>query len=404
MANGATAGHARVPVCGFRDGVLFISTPQSEMRIRWQPRPLAEAKLPGRPWQTFWPAFRLVASPGEDVGDGAVQDDKRRAFQAFRDEIPATLAALVAPFTNNQWKLLCLLAEEPAAMDVARTNPVLAWCLANNDEFRGTRPDTAVLLAVGYAKRKQRVILEWLGFPGTEAMVRLMKKLVPEAVEPSALRMLRGSMRSDPEVLRILGHQQRIGAGVLALMSSPRLAQAVTPRLLAAVAADPALAGGTAVADLLREVFGMAEEAGVDLGRRVFSSLKQLRAFHDEVHLRYQAYQAARRHRAEVAATRPLGSPPIPGTADIVPITSGVELVLEGKVQRHCVATYERAVRAGQVYCYQVLRPERATLMIRQGADGGWHVAELRGKANAQVGLATWAVVDNWLARYRIAP
>lgn len=62
--------------------------------------------------------------------------------------------------------------------------------------------------------------------------------------------------------------------------------------------------------------------------------------------------------------------PPVPGITDIVPLTDAGELLEEGRAPRNYLGGYGLGVDAGKVCVYRVLKPERATLSPRMGADG----------------------------------
>ena len=211
-------------------GVLRIRAPWADTRIEWRTSPQAREKLrrPRSRWQECWPEFRILrpeanadgSAERTDIGPvlpyeaspGSVAAQKSVAFAAFRDEIPDDIAVTVAPFRSHQWALLKLLHEETTFRDLARTNAVLAHCLANNGEFRGTDARIGEQLAIRHVHSKQREILEWLGFPGSPAIVRLMKKILPTAVTPFAMRRLRTAAQRDKRAMKLLAHQRRIGA------------------------------------------------------------------------------------------------------------------------------------------------------------------------------------------------
>ena len=391
---------ATIPQFGFHDGVLSIRAPEGDMRIRWRPKPSAEWKLPGRGWVEFWPEFRLLRPASAGLAD---DDSKRQAYEAFRAEIPELLVSVVEPFGSHQWSLLKLLGERPDAVDLARANPVLAYALANNYQFRRVRQETAATQAIWYCGRKQRVILQWLGFPGTPAAVRLLHKVVPEAAAPTYLRLLRNALAGTDTVSRLLAHQRRITVGVIFLVCQAPLVPYVTPKLLAEVAERDEEIAAAPTADALSSVLAMLLEMRGEHRLRPFSGIGKLAEVHRDVLLEYQAHKARGAPPAARKTRRAFGPPPIPGNEQIVPIVCGEELELEGRTQRNCVASYERLIREGGPYVYKVLHPQRATLAISLGPDGCWRRCELKAKANAPVRQETVRLVDRWLSRHGIS-
>ena len=431
------------PQLDFQNGALRISTNLSQMRLRWRPTPLAEMSLPGKSWHPFWPELRLVRPVWPDHArapqHSALPQDSARAeargkeaFERFRDELPEHLVRVVEPFGSHQWPLLMLLHEQPRAVDLARSNPVLAYCLANNDQFRGTRCEAAAIEALGHSQQRQRMILKWLGFPGTECMVRIMRKILPAGVSPSLLRRLRPALQSDPGVAELLSHRTRISAGLIMLLIPERLRPLITPRLLMEVEragdADRAAEAGDSVLSSLRLIKEFAPRRRI----RPFTSLAQISTFRQQVDEEYQAHlrrqdearqeaqriarqedhrrreQARIRRRREgerraAIAARPYPSPPVPGTPDIVPLTSVEQLRAEGKELCNCVGSYASLVLKGGLYVYRVMAPERATLAIKRRPDGSWRRSELKKQANRDVRQSTKSFVDGWLRRYALA-
>lgn len=426
------------PQFSWDDGRLWIRSPQVETRIRWQPEPLAEEKLPGRPWQPFWPHFRLL--PAVDAGEHGprhvwpIYDDaggtpgevesaarKRLAFAALRAEIPEPIARLAAPFPSHQWPLLVLMHRQPAALDLAEANPVVAYGVANNHEFRGTSSSVAGELAVLHCHHKQRAILKWLGFPGSEAIVRLVKKIPPPAVSPFILRCLRAAL-GDPAVLPLLAHQPRLNGSMIYLAVRWQLRPLLTASLFASVLREEDDAAVVheidAVVNSLNFLATFAPGADAP---RPFTSMAQMRRFNERIPREYQAYlrrraqaRAAVRQEFEARqqtweeagrpeALQPYPPEPVPGTRDIVPLRNPQELEDEGAQQHNCVATYAHCPKDGAVYFYRVLAPERATLSVVRGPDGCWRRCELKGCRNRRVTEETVAAIDRWLATFSLS-
>jgi len=420
------------PQFAWQDGALHIQTILSHMRIRWKPTPLAEEQLPFRPWAPFHPEIRLFRPPESTPPASPQPDPKQQAFDAFRAEVPADLVTLVEPFASHQWALLTLMASHPPAIDLARSNPILAYCLANNDIFRNVHPNIAEEQALWYSNRKQRAVLKWLGFLDTESMVRTMRKIQPEAVDPMSLRSLRIALRTDPSLSRRLAHLPGINRTMLGFLVHNRLRPLVSSKLLTKLAATGSESDAESVSDRLLDALQLLETLAPDRPITPFDSLEQILAFRTDLDNEYRARQerireeqeqaasdmaefVARQRRRGVPARRlkrlklnairetPFPDPPVPGTAEIIPLQLPIELTMEGMEQKNCVGAYEQNVRSGGIYVYRVLSPERATLSIIRGADGCWQRSELELSGNRPVRQSTKTAIDAWLARYRLS-
>ncbi|OGV67092.1 MAG: hypothetical protein A2498_01770 [Lentisphaerae bacterium RIFOXYC12_FULL_60_16] len=420
------------PQFAWQDGALHIQTLLSHMRIRWKPTPLAEEQLPFRPWAAFHPEIRLFRPPESPPPATAQPDPKQQAFDAFRAEVPADLVTLVDPFASHQWALLTLMASHPPAIDLARSNPILAYCLANNDIFRNVNPGIAAEQAVWYSNRKQRAILKWLGFPDTESMVRTMRKIQPEAVDPMSLRSLRIALSTDPSLSRRLAHLPCINRTMFGLLVNNRLRLLVSPKLMTRLAESTDEPMAELPSDRLIEALRLYTMLAMTHPIQPFDSLDQIDRFLNDLDVEYQARQQRRleeeqlqqqrraeyiaeQHRRGVPARRlrrlkpiatdetPFPPPPIPGTPDIIPLCRPVDLTTEGIEQKNCVGCFISMVQAGNVYIYRVLAPERATLSISRCPDGSWRRNQLRGTRNKPIHKATITAVESWLFKYRLS-
>ena len=418
----------------FTAGVLGIEAPLGKMRIRWRPEPLAEELTPGsKRWKPFSPEFRILAPDSlqshplapDIVGtsDSTNMQSKSAAFAAFHNEIPPAIIQTVRRFQSHQCLLMLLLHRQPDVLDLAHTNPVLAYCLANNDQFRNTGDSVALQLALGHSRQKQRALLEWLGFPGSEAMARTLRRIPPESASPSLLRRLSYAMEGDPNLVAQLAHIPTVNAGVLELLVDRQIRPLVTTKLLLTVAdqADELCIGHTA--DQLGGALALLCEMGATIPVRPLTSIQQIARLQEQTDIAYQVYlrrqateretlqrKRVRRHNA-VRARRsthkgkacPYPPPPIPGTPAIVPITSATDLAHEGQIQGNCVASYLQRVLGGSCYLYRVTSPERATLSIAPTPGGEWRRVEIKGPKNQKVELTTIRAVECWLRQHRLS-
>lgn len=430
------------PNFSFADGVLHIEIPRAKMRFQWHPEPKAEEFAVGsRRWKPFWPDFRLIVPerPAEGLAghtvdirinesDPAAVEQKAEALTQFKQALPDEIVQIAGPFGSHQWALMTFMHEDEWAMDLARGNPVLAYALANNSQFRGTSPDIAAVQARWHCHRKQRALLEWLGFPGTDKVAKLLRKIPPEAVTPVTLHRLTHALKSDERVLGLLSHVPRITSTVLDLATTLKYLDLITPKLLMEIAEKPEVEGETAVSDMILEGLLVMEKIKPKATLLPFTGMAQVVRFREEAEVEVAAYrqrQAAARQQARRAAAAERArrrrqeameyeqacqradllsarfpKPPLPGTQDIVPLTSAKQLREESDEQHHCVWMYADQVRKGGYFVYRILEPERATLSIYRGPNG-WQKGELKAAHNRRVSSITVRVIDQWLAQFR---
>jgi hypothetical protein len=435
-----------MPEFEFRDGMLWISEAHCATRIRGWPQPEAQRNLRQQGWRAFRPDFRLLAPAapvardlghileacdGFEGGDAAWVGRKRAAYAAFRQAFPPDVAISLENFTSHQWNLLHLLHERPAFSDLLAANGVLAWCVANNDQFRKLTALAPALQARWHIHQKQRELAGWLGFSGTDAFAKLLKRIRPEAVAPFVMRLLHAAAQRGGTGLRALAHLEHINYGALYLACSGTLCVHVAPALLLEVAALPGELADSPVANLLVDTLLMQERLRPGEAAPVFQSCRSIARRHVELVVELNRPPpppvappappppppAPRRQPRPAAPAPPqppppqpppapapppapdrrFPAPPLKGNVHIVAITTKHQLEQEGREQRHCVAMYAAEVLAKRVYIYSILQPERATLAITRRRQGGWQLLELRAAGNHPVKPITLAHVRQWL-------
>lgn len=390
------------------NGKLYCFDRTSVTVLLGWPKPLAWKKSSRKP---AWFHFR----PKIDIPGGAlVEEDRSRyaptnprwtpsdrvplhpcemSWLRWHRTIPRDVRDVICRFPSRHWHLLAFIARcGKPAFDLAVSNPALAYALASNWVFHSPavkRPlrSARTLLAPG---KNQRDILEWLGFPGTEAARKLLAKVVPGSVSIEQLLYLRQGM-GDAGTFKLLSHLPRINAGVLRIATSRGFAPLTTPGLLEQVALNTEDDKRAVSAFMMRDCMIMWYGLHLDRLPRQVPRLDRLVGFHDEL---VEEVNRRRPPRPRI----PFPDPPLPGTPEIVPLTNSEELEKEGRVQRNCVACYVDRITAGEhVYVYRVLAPERATLsMVLKG--GRWVPEELSIAGNKRASEETRSAIRSWLA------
>lgn len=320
------------------------------------------------------------------------QAQARNGLLAYFSTIPHQMVRLVAPFSERQWHLLSLLARCPGAKDLLVSNPALAYALASNWVFHRPAVQRPLRAARALLGKKQRTLAEWLGFPGTEAAVRVLRKIEPNACLMGALLRLRNRMQ-DPATLRQLSHFPPLDAASLGMFLHPSTAPWVTaPFLEQARAAEQTHDCAGDLADVIE----MRQFLGVPQPPRRLTSIAQLRILHNDL------VERMRRSRQHPTGGPPFPPPPIPGTENLVPITTANDLLEEGRFQHNCVGAYAGRIRRGHCYIYRLLAPERATVEIVLRKNG-WRLGEVAARENQAVRLETRQQLKAWVDAFAAA-
>ncbi|SMP45985.1 PcfJ-like protein [Desulfonatronum zhilinae] len=371
-------------------GKLYQFNPGSIAVLRAWPKPLAWKKTRRRPgWVHFRPAISF-ARPG---GDSPQTDNAAEVicpFYRFSETIPEQIRAAVTRFPKRQWHMLSFLARcGNAARDLTAANPALAFALASNWVFHAPAVQRPMRSARTLATKKQRYILAWLGFPGSESARKVLIKVRCSALTIPAMLYLRQAL-SDPVSQKLMAHAPSINPGVLRMVTDQHLLPYVTLTLLEDVSNQPMEEHYPVAAYLLRDILCMLEELPVAFRLAPMRSLAVLRNVHDNLVGDLNDPRRSSRHMV-------FPEPPLPGNDSIIPITTRAELAEEGRHQHNCVACYSRRVQNGQAYIYRVLHPERCTVALTRKGDT-WMVSEVKRDKNMLPSSESVRAVARWFA------
>lgn len=382
-----------------KDVTILTAWPSLESYHR---RPRGKKRYP------FWPNFKVLrtyrlpapgtvksvapeqfsfdfALPKPVPAAKAKSEAKRLAFEAFRNAFPAEIAVAVSPFQFEQWAVLSFLRDEAGATDLLVTNPAMLYALAYETYGRAQSSEGG---SPGLCLSKQRVIAEYLGFPGTDWAVKLLRKIPAESVHSGRVTRLKALCKQEGAV-KLLQQLEIINAGVIEILADPTLTEAVEPSLIAEVSRNAGDRYSPESATLIRDTLGMAYD---DLPR--FRNLRTLREAHDT--LTTEAITLAPAQGPNQKFPRP----PVKGLAgSIVPIQSAADLIQEGIEQRNCVASYAGRVLSRESYIYRILTPERATLELVRMNGRRWQLGEFKAAGNSLPSQATIDLVEAWLHR-----
>ena len=365
------------------DRLQFVTGGYEVLYLAWPDmRAFRRSALGPDAWETFEPEpFRVSGDPTLPPSP-----ESAAGFGRFISRVPAGLVAGVARFPEDHWAMLSWLARTGVAGDdLLKSNPCLALMLARAPSF-AARPARMPVWSLRPAAQ-QKHLLGRLGFPPTDATGRLVRKVVFSAMTIRRLRGVRDAIRRAPVIAGHLAHLRRVNANVLAAVAGG--GPQVTPRLLTllsdAAHDDPAAALGGAIADTVRGLRLLHPRRPLP----VFDHLSQIDRLHEAV--------VDELARFDGRGERPFPVPPVEGTETIVPLLTAVDLVIEGRQQHNCVASYERLARRGGIALYRVTAPERATLSLVH-ERGRWRIDELKGPCNRRVAQPTRDAVNAWLA------
>lgn len=315
-----------------------------------------------------------------------VNYDGLAEIRAFCQTIPTPIRQAVSVFHERHWQLLTWISSGgPAAEQLLNANPALAFAVACGADLIVREAPIRFLEKLPLmAYHGQLELLARLGFPATERVRRIMRKVVPPAVNLERVRKLRELLQDDNIVNR-LAHTPALNDAVLTLLENGTFATVnnATLRQLACAKDDDA----NDVARRLAEAIQLWALVRPTTPLRQFNRVERIREVHAEV-----SHDATRVRRN----VRTFPPPPVSGTSQIIHIDSMAMLVEESRLQSNCVDTYAQSIRNSTMAVYRVLAPQRCTLALRW-RRGRWVIDELKGTANSAASTDTRDAVKNWL-------
>ena len=380
----------------FKNGKLYEFTNKHVLVMKGWPQPMAWFKRRSHGWRPTrkWadvllseplflkktpppekPTRPFVLPGGQMILPGVVIREELRALRMYRDHvawtafigmIPGEIQQELQKYSDRRWHLMNIFARCPGALDLSRSNPALLFALASNWVFHKPAVTQPVRAARSLVWKKQKTIQEWLGFPGTEPVRRLLAKITPDAVNVEGLIYLRDAIR-NPACLKLLSHLPKLNRAALMLASDRRTMEHVTPRLLEDTLENPTaktcseeIDGHQDIHKMTLDTVRMAEILDWEKCPRTFCSVKRVQAVHDEIAPRLDVVRLRKKYNIPDR----FHDPPFQGTEHIIPLTTPEEMFREGHLQKNCVGLYVFNVMSGSEYLYRVTQPVRATLAV----------------------------------------
>ena len=421
------------PGVALHDGKLYHFEPRSAVVMRLWPEMRAWRRTPCTPWaHTRRRADEILCRaplrPGQieeiaarrDALVGPLSPDQwyepyfreAAAWSRSLSTIPDREREIASRFKDRRWHLLAMMARCPGAADLLESNPALGFALASPWVLHQPAVRQPMRTMRALVNRPQARIQAWLGFPATERVRRILRRIDPGALSARLLPSLRRGLRDDA-VTHLLAHLPRINEEVLRWVLRDDARRVATPGFLHELAAiapldagafpeptpppgvphgpvAPTLALG---APMLRVWVDTCRKCDW-LGRQrpaAIRSVRQLNRWFLDVEVAVLDHHD---RRSTLPPDDEWAQPPWPGTETIRPLVTQVDLHEEGSAMQHCVESYAGLVAWGEYAVYRVLEPVRATLGLHR-LGGDWRVDQ----AQAAPGVALPASVRTEIVR-----
>jgi len=334
------------------------------------------------------------------------------AINSFMQYIPKELRICLKPFMWRQMVLLKMVRHDARAMiDLVQSNPALALLFAD----RVAEKEVPIYDAVKLAGRKRRFILEFAGGPCTESAVKILSRIRPDESltkndDPQSRYFTQNTCKElrkvvyNHSLMYRLRHIRKIPIGFLRYLVEKT---DLSLWLLKIHYPGTAIAGQElfeTIVSLFRiwnDIVAMGNYIGgaAPVSRIMkLHDVRQLKKLHDTWadHVINKTEVSVINTCKQKYGTTQFPKPPIAGTDAIIPIETIEELFAESRRMHNCAASYAERIMEGKCYLYRVLKPERATLEIKE-EDGIFFPVQLKAACNLDVGEGTKEIVEEWV-------
>jgi hypothetical protein len=320
----------------------------------------------------------------------------------FYSEFPAEVLCAVAPFKWRQFVLLRMIRHCPETLELLHSNPVLAWLCADTI----ARNEIPAPKAREVIMAKRRDICAFVGLPAIESIVKTLSRIKSKEYTQTLFDDLKKVFLQNDKMLKLRSVPYIPGEEIRNLLNQFDY----TYWLLSTRDYAGMTIWENLTMDNEKEVYRLWKDSkkcakSLQIARpenhlRKCKSTGDLRDLHDMWLNMYNKINLTTRIDQFILdyGTYSFPPPPLPGDADIVPITTNKDLQDEGAIMHNCVGSYTEKVQTGECFIYRVLRPQRATLEISDTGDMH-HICQLKLVKNGEPAPETWEKVRYWFAR-----
>lgn len=285
--------------------------------------------------------------------------------------LPSKVLEIINVLPNKSYQLLQAILISTAAKELALSNPLLFILSVLEAEWQGLSEQGFKALV----KEKRTTILSYVNLPATPSVVRILARTKLAFCFVFDLGLLPQGL-NNPNFIKTIQHVKQ--PCIQHFLFARRNPRTLTTNLLNLITPDATRQAVNHISSILDDCWRM----GMQLSQlNSVSNLVELNALHDRLVARYNILALEREKRSQLKLSGEFPKPPLPGNEVIVPLTSWLELIAEGKQMKHCVTSYHSLVAEGQVFIYQVHASKRLTLAVTL-RENKWVVGEIKGVAN----------------------
>ena len=390
----------------FKNNKYYVFDKQGVTVMKPWPEMLAYRKTAKRSWKAIRPKFQFneYSIPNdinrdrcfrcyenELFGENFKHECRPDPLVSFLDKVPIELLNLIKTINSRQWHLLALFARcGKLAIELFKSTPALAWMLASSwafkqkpvkNHFRSIRN----LLESG---KSQIEMLEWLDYPSTKSVIKLLRKVDMKDVDVSFFLNFK-QVISDSQKVILIRHLPAIEPSLIRLLWKFKMN--FTFHFLIDYQNKTRIQQHR-VKLLLSDFF---PEKVVKWNHKFTNKDLDLFINHcEDFDADESNHPSASQNR--VFPWLPFNLPD--GFPEIEYIDTEDELFKESEEMHNCLHSYAERCCNGETQIFRMFYPERSVFSIRETDKRGyWELSEIKAVCNEGIAKQTICHLETWL-------
>lgn len=302
----------------------------------------------------------------------------------WRSTIPTDTMACLKLIPSFRLEVLQNAILDKQVNELLVSNPLLVWLL-HLQLFHGKigKNNFCQLL-----KLNQRKILHTLGFPSSNATIRVLKKFKSANLrEIGVIRLI--SLCSNERTLKYLSHTKTPSSWIVSALSEcPDLAGKKSWGLLLCLEDDD-------VRILYEETMRHTNTANILECRNLADLTNLNKRLVEDAQENSTLEELLINDNGEIVK---FPAPPLEDSGLIKAIRNQKELYLEGRKMRNCIYNYLLEIIQGKYYVYTMEFPAKLTIGVRIDTEGKIEIDSIKGKCNSTPKFEHLAFVSNWFS------
>lgn len=346
-----------------------------------------------------WPNFQPLGSTriggllkAHFLKEALCRDDL--ACAAWRASIPLEVIRSLQGFKEGHAELLEMAQALPDYyLQLSSWNPAFTLLAATYWVFRyGDRVPSIKERVSLWKNLDPDQLLNFARFPTSKSFLKALGKIPPQEVYLHRIHALR-ELWAVPDKRRLLQHLPKLtGTNTWLLSCFPPILDPAIHHL----AAEQPHYGEYCIQEVVSDLSNRREIAGLEHW-----------PYRNQIHSWPHLITAYNRFLIKTGHVPEIFPPcPIDGLEDesfqIVPLSSRTALRQEGQAMSNCIQEYCSGISQRKYYAYKLLRPERATVLLKRQLWDSWLIQEAMNAANeCEVSPGTMKLLVRWVRGHR---